>query len=464
MKTLTKVMLVFSILLIFLPSQIISQAPDTAWTKSYGGLERESSLSMQITDAGDFIIAGTIELPVADITILKTNASGELLWQKTYNSNTNDAASHLAITEDGGFIITGRREYEGLLLWKTNSNGDTIWTNPKQGSSLTIGHCVVQHNDGGYLVAGGFVVNDGHCLVVKFSDIGIMQWAKGYGQWSGSFKYIIKTSDSNYVAVGNMGADPRHIYLIKINSLGNLIWERSYENNITNTIGNCVQETSDGGLIITGYKDFNIPNKSTWLIKTDSDGDTLWTRILYGDGGNSVRQTNDEGFIIQSNLSGNGVLNKTDKNGNLLWTKTFSGNDEDYFTSVNQCSDLGYIVGGYSNSFGFGDYDIWLVKTLPDISDVNTEDQMLNSYKLFENYPNPFNPSTKIKYQIPKQSFITLKIFDVLGNEIKFLVNEEKTAGTYEIEFDASALSSGVYFYQLRTNEFSETKKMLLLK
>ena len=88
----------------------------------------------------------------------------------------------------------------------------------------------------------------------------------------------------------------------------------------------------------------------------------------------------------------------------------------------------------------------------------------VSTYSLSNNYPNPFNPLTTIKYQIPELSIVTLKVFDILGNEIETLVNEEKSIGKYEIEFDASRFSSGVYFYQLRSGEFISTKKMILLK
>ena len=85
-------------------------------------------------------------------------------------------------------------------------------------------------------------------------------------------------------------------------------------------------------------------------------------------------------------------------------------------------------------------------------------------FSLNQNYPNPFNPSTKITYQIPKVSFITLKIYDVLGKEITTLVNEEKPIGSYEIEFNAKNLPSGIYFYKIQAGSFVETKKMVLMK
>jgi len=92
------------------------------------------------------------------------------------------------------------------------------------------------------------------------------------------------------------------------------------------------------------------------------------------------------------------------------------------------------------------------------ISDNPTE------YELYQNYPNPFNPSTTIKYQVPELSFVTLRVYDVLGSEIATLVDEEKPIGSYEVDFDAKTLPSGIYFYQLQSGSFVETKKMMLLK
>lgn len=83
---------------------------------------------------------------------------------------------------------------------------------------------------------------------------------------------------------------------------------------------------------------------------------------------------------------------------------------------------------------------------------------------LYNNYPNPYNPSTTIKYQIPEMSFIKLKVYDVLGNGIATLVNEEKPAGSYEVKFDATGLPSGIYLYSLRTGNNFSVKKMILLK
>lgn len=88
----------------------------------------------------------------------------------------------------------------------------------------------------------------------------------------------------------------------------------------------------------------------------------------------------------------------------------------------------------------------------------------VKEFSLEQNYPNPFNPNTKIKYQLPKDGFVTLKVYDILGNEVATLVNEEKIAGKYEANFNASSLASGVYIYKIQAGDFVNSKKMILLK
>jgi len=111
---------------------------------------------------------------------------------------------------------------------------------------------------------------------------------------------------------------------------------------------------------------------------------------------------------------------------------------------------------------------IYSYKKLTDVKD--NQDNFLNNFELQQNYPNPFNPSTSIQYAIASRQFVTLKVFDVLGKEVATLVNEEKSAGSYEVIFNsveplhATSLPSGVYFYQLRAGDYIETKKMILLK
>jgi len=117
----------------------------------------------------------------------------------------------------------------------------------------------------------------------------------------------------------------------------------------------------------------------------------------------------------------------------------------------------------YSNVAHYPDTGWVVMNVLSPVVSVENEN-IPQAYNLSQNYPNPFNPGTKIKYSIPQLSQVQIKVYDVLGNEVTTLINEEKPAGEYEVEFNGSNLPSGIYFYQLKAGEFVETKEMILLK
>ncbi|MCF6342729.1 MAG: T9SS type A sorting domain-containing protein, partial [Bacteroidales bacterium] len=121
------------------------------------------------------------------------------------------------------------------------------------------------------------------------------------------------------------------------------------------------------------------------------------------------------------------------------------------------------IAFGLSAKINGEDVDYYLV-TYNKFLSVNEGTPASKGFKLFENYPNPFNSITTIKYKIPEQDFVTLTVFDALGKEVATLVSEEKPAGTDEVEFSGSGLDSGIYYYKLQTGNFIETKKMNLLR
>jgi len=122
-----------------------------------------------------------------------------------------------------------------------------------------------------------------------------------------------------------------------------------------------------------------------------------------------------------------------------------------------------YVTGSSAGSGTSDDFATIKYSQTPTGID-QTDYSLPEKYSLHQNYPNPFNPSTVIKYAVGSKQFVSLKIYDVLGNELATLVNEEKPAGNYEVNFNASKLSSGVYFYRIQAGSFVETKKMILLK
>jgi hypothetical protein len=209
--------------------------------------------------------------------------------------------------------------------------------------------------------------------------------------------------------------------------------------------------------------------------------DTLWTKVYGGSNADyaySIQQTSDDGYIIIGRTSSFGAggidawLLKTDVIGDILWTKTIGGSGDDRGRSIQHTVDGGYIIAGWTSSFGAGYSDVWLIKTAPDPSNMEQNIDMIPlDFSLDQNFPNPFNPTTRIKYGIPERTFVELRIYDILGREIEMLVNEEQEAGYYEINFNAAKLSSGIYFYRIQAlpigrqaGAFIHAKKMILIK
>ena len=191
------------------------------------------------------------------------------------------------------------------------------------------------------------------------------------------------------------------------------------------------------------------------LLKT-TDGGSNWIELGY-DGGSSIHFIdyntgwivgNDQGKIYQSTDGGESWMNQPSGVNSMLNSVYFIDD-----STVWVVGDNGTILSTIKNQNG---------------GDDSIDTQLPSQFKLFQNYPNPFNPSTVISYQLPVTSNVTLKVYDILGREVATLVNEEKPAGSYEVEFNP-ALSiknpaSGIYFYQLTAGDYTETKKMILLK
>jgi hypothetical protein len=237
-----------------------------------------------------------------------------------------------------------------------------------------------------------------------------------------------------------------------------------------------VQQTKDGGYIIVGETtSFGAGGYDIWLIKTNPNGDMLWTKTFGGslnEYGYSVQQTADEGYLVTGYTEsfGAGVFDlwliKTDSAGDTLWTKTFGGVGADFGYSGQQTSDEGYIFTGFTTSYGLGANKIWLIKLEADPTAIDDLDErVVNDFKVYQNYPNPFNPSTTISWHAPVSGWQTIKLFDVLGREIETIVDGYYEAGPHSTLYIAnSTLPSGVYFYQLKAGGFVQTKKMILLK
>jgi hypothetical protein len=202
-----------------------------------------------------------------------------------------------------------------------------------------------------------------------------VEWEKTYGGKGDDWGLCVQqTSDGGYIIVGrtdSFGEGGGDVYLIKTDAYGNMQWSKTYGGE-KNDFGYCVRQTSDGGYIIVGEtSSFGEGRCDVYLVKTDSNGNIVWSKTYGGgweDVGFCVQQTSDGGYIIVGYTWSFGegrcdvYLVKTDAYGNMQWSKTYGGKEDDWGHCVRQTSDGGYIIVGATKSFGAGNEDVYLIK------------------------------------------------------------------------------------------------------
>jgi hypothetical protein len=260
---------------------------------------------------------------------------------------------------------------------------------------------------------------------------------------------------------------------VKTDSNGDSVWSRTFGGPNSDECYS-IQQTSDGGYILGGMtQSYGAGVGDVWFIKTDASGNQMWSRVFggaYWDGCLSVQETSDGGYILGglNDSFGEGMrdawLIKLSAYGDSLWSRTVGGHNHDACNCVRQISGGGYILGGQTASYGSGADDFWLVKMGAESPAEPMTVSLPSHYMLYQNCPNPFNPSTQIAYNIARAGHASLRIFDVMGREVSTLVNQMQSAGVYSVVFDGSNLVSGVYFCRLQAGDFSATRKMVLLK
>jgi hypothetical protein len=293
---------------------------------------------------------------------------------------------------------------------------------------------------------------------------------------------VQQTSDNGYIIAGysfSFGAGGSDVYLVKTDAAGDTPWTRTYGGS-DNDYGNSVQQTADDGYIIVGgTNSYGSGGGDVYLIKTDSCGDTVWTKT-FGNGGwflcggASVKQTADSGYITTGQFEyyhepGMQVcLIKTGRDGNTHWMKTFGGENWDEGRSVQQTADGGYVVAGITSSFGGGGADVYLVKTdslgnvAVSVAETNVRPIPTAALSLTCE-PNPFRTRTAIGLRLTADSPAELAIFDVGGRRVRTLIVNRTSYTVWNGTDDLGhALPSGAYFIRVDAGNEHVTTRLVL--
>jgi len=340
-------------------------------------------------------------------------------WQKSIGGLEDDHAHSVFQTTDGGYIVAGKtlsndgyvtNNYGNWDFWvvKLNSIGDTTWQKSLGGFGFDIAFSIEQTTDGGYIVAGTSNSIDGDITenkgvyeswIVKLDPSGNIVWQKTIGGSGYDWTYSIQqTLDGGFIAVGKSDSSDGDVsvnngnedfWIVKLDSLGNILWENSFGGSQTD-IARSVKQTTDGGYIIAGYSNSsdgdlnqNYGLFDVWILKLDTSGNIIWQKSLGGSGDDIARciqQTTDGGYIIAgySNSDDGDLINnkgnsdywiiKLDASGVISWQKSLGGSGDEEAQSIQEIAGGGYVVAGSSDSSD-GDVhynndfkDFWIIK------------------------------------------------------------------------------------------------------
>ena len=314
------------------------------------------------------------------LSLLTTTVIGQVSWEKLFSHPNDDAFRCVREVPGGGYIAAGYISTVSVndsdaFLVRFNNNGDTLWTFTYNGplSKYDLFYKVICTSDGGFVACGYTSSVTGlsdDVLYVKLNSSGQLQWVQTFGG-SGIERAqdIIETSDGYTIA--GYTTTPSHYYdalILHTDLLGNILWTKSYggtDYDDANSIG----QLADGGYITGGQSAVNGGDPKQFLIRTDVNGDTLWTKRIPAAGPSNIESLTivSDGFVFVGStnplgLSDDGNIFKTDTSGNVQWSKIYGDTAKDDFHSVEKTSDGGFIIGGTTSSEGPLRPNMWLLK------------------------------------------------------------------------------------------------------
>ncbi len=372
------------------------------WNKTFGGALKDQAYSLVQANDGGFAIAVETQSYGSggwDFMLVKTDISGNLQWNKTYGGAGTDYVNSIISTTDGGYLMVGQTNSWGaggydLDVIKIDSLGNMQWNTTYGGVGNDKAYGAVRTTDGGYAIAGN-TDSYGAGLIdywlIKLDSAGIMQWNKTYGGTNGDAAFsLVQTSDGGYAVAGgqlSFGAGNHDFWLVKTDTFGTMQWNQTYGGPAQDICRSLIR-TPDGGYAMAGFTNSSgNGGYDVWLVKTDGNGNMQWNKT-YGGADNDylyaytgLIATTEGGYALSAFTTSYGAgggkssalmmgaksldvwLIITDSFGNMQWSKTYGGQGDDIPYSIIQTSDGAFAMAGYTNSFGAGSDDTFLVKT-----------------------------------------------------------------------------------------------------
>jgi Secretion system C-terminal sorting domain/Beta-propeller repeat len=466
------------------------------WAKRYAGIEigTDKIRDMILDDSANIYVTGLSYEGTSNggqnwLTI-KYNPEGDMIWKKSldWTGHKSDVPASIALDKKENVYVTGYGFVgpppllkEDLVVAKYNIDGDLGWTRSHSSSTVYSdeGYSVVV-DDNDFIYVSGYAVDS--ILTIKYDEFGNTIWERKFSNVISNYVVPLfsKIDKQNNIIVNGFYslATQDNFVTLKYDSEGNLLWDRIFDSPIgAQDYANALSVDDSSNIYITGSTFTNF-YFDLLLVKYAPNGDTLWAETY--DGG---MNSDDLGNCITNDGCGNTYVSGYSKSdisyfdfvtlkynsvGELLWTKKYTnpliiyGEDIVYSICIDKLNNVTITGTSQQNSNHYG---ITSIKYSQLTNYQNNIIFIPDEFKLYQNYPNPFNPTTSIKFEMPASGYVLIEIYNINGVKINTLVNEKKETGIYEVEFNGSNLSSGIYFYSFYINgKLKSTKKLILLK
>ena len=459
-------------LLIVTQAAVFAQAPDTLWTKTFGypGRLDDTEGAIIMPDGGLAMVGTSTEQGYLSwLYVVRTNSDGDTLWTRTFDDGTTGQA--ICPTPENGFLTVGVIAESTFYPYMVNidSAGNELWSRTYWEWPISGFRSIQPVDDVGYLIAG-YIPSSTYSdiFLVRIDLNGDTLWTRTYGGAQAERAWSVKpTSDGGFVVVGwteSFGNGGSDFYILKTDQNGDTLWTRTYGDS-RNEEARDILETPDGGFVFSGRTAIPESVYQYYAMKIDSQGDSVWayadTAIMAPGMFQTFTSASEGGFTLLGYTWNSIDVYRISESGAYLWSRKFVGDQiiAGYSRSIIQSEDGSYFLCGYNNN------DIWVVKLAAEQVGIDDNPDLLpNKFTLHQNYPNPFNANTRISFALSEPGNVTLSIYDLLGRKLSVLTNGQYEVGEHALLFEADDLTSGIYFYNLKVGELSETKSMILLK
>ena len=433
-----------------------------------GGTKDEDSYDIALDSFGNVYIAGVTEssnLPTTvgayqtifigggfyaqtDAYVAKLNPSGDSLIYSTYlGGNNNETAWSIDADNSGNAYITGFTKstdfpttagaYQTTLI---GSQSDAFVTKLNSSGTALVYGTFLGGGDDSETAYGIAADNSGNAYITGLTG-------------STNFPTTVGAYQDTSYGSGNTN----EIFVTKLNPSGNTLVYSTYIGGNSTEFGKSIALDSSGNVYIAGH------TASTDFPTTAGAFQTINNGGPY------------DGFMLKLNSFGNALDYSTYMGGSVasenMYGIALDGSENVYFAGETSALDFPTTVGAYQTTYQGTNGDAIVVKFSDFVTAIKEYDigNLPKDFKMSQNYPNPFNPTTTIEFNLPERSRVTVKIYNLLGQEVQQLVNQEFSAGNYKVTWDGTSsngvqASTGIYFYRIETENFVETKKMLLLK